>query len=425
MDSTRQGLRRGAPLDNRDLEHVETAIGRLRRSPGTFIGPGELAAEAGVGVAALRRLVRDHFHSTPGRLIAAARGAATRQLLLSRRPLDSIARAVGYPDQASFERAFRRYAGLSAAEFRRLRGAAEVEITLPRRFAAGAAFAHLCRDSRSRSERRTEGGAEVAVRLGGAPAVLALELTAGGRRLGVRIELAGTGRRRARPPATAAAEALELTRRLLGLTADPAPFERWVARRPELAALVDGRRGLRIPLARDPFDCLLWAIVGQQVNLAFAYTLRRVVFELAGEPAGRGLLAPPEPAAVARLSPADLTGRQFSRGKAEYLLDAARAVAAGELPLAAMAGWPATRIEAALLARRGLGPWSTHYVMMRGFGLADCLPVGDSGLAQGLVRFFGLAARPRGAEVVRLMEPFRPYRSFATAHLWKSLETEP
>ena len=90
-----------------------------------------------------------------------------------------------------------------------------------------------------------------------------------------------------------------------------------------------------------------------------------------------------------------------------------------------MQGWPATRVEAALLARRGLGPWSTHYVMMRGFGFADCVPVGDSGLTRGLTRFFRLAAPPTGAEVLSMMEPFRPYRSFATAHLWKSLENEP
>jgi 3-methyladenine DNA glycosylase/8-oxoguanine DNA glycosylase/AraC-like DNA-binding protein len=413
---------RTAPKRNADnspeIARLEAAVDALRRSPGELRDAGGLAAAAGVGGARLRELIRDQYHSTPSRLIAETRAAAARLLLLAtRRPTDKIAAEVGFADPAACDRALRRHAGLDAAGLRRLRGARGFEATLPHHFDGARALGHVGRDVESSSERVDGLRAAVGMRVGGAPAVLALDLRGG--RLRGRL----TARRKL--PAGAAAEGLEVARRLLGLATDPAPFERWVARRPTLAALVDGRRGLRIQLARDPFDCLLWAIVGQQVNLRFAYTLRRAVFALAGEPAGDGLLAPPTPQEVAALDAADLTRRQFSRSKAEYLLAAARAVAAGELPLRAMAAWTAPRVEAALLARRGLGPWSTHYVMMRGFGLADCAPVGDSGLSRGLVRFYGLPAPPTGAEVLRLLEPFRPFRSFATTHLWKSLETEP
>jgi AraC family transcriptional regulator of adaptative response / DNA-3-methyladenine glycosylase II len=113
--------------------------------------------------------------------------------------------------------------------------------------------------------------------------------------------------------------------------------------------------------------------------------------------------------------------RQLSRRKAEYLLDAARAIAAGDLPLDELARGPAPALERALLERRGIGPWTARYVMLRACGLADCVPVGDAGLAAALERFFALPARPGPEETEALMLPFAPHRSFATNHLWTSL----
>ena len=46
-----------------------------------------------------------------------------------------------------------------------------------------------------------------------------------------------------------------------------------------------------------------------------------------------------------------------------------------------------------LLGVRGLGPWSVHYLMMRSFALADCLPAGDVALQRNLQRFYALDPR--------------------------------
>ncbi len=133
--------------------------------------------------------------------------------------------------------------------------------------------------------------------------------------------------------------------------------------------------------------------------------------------------AHPTPAAVAALDYGDLTTRRFSRRKAEYLVDTARRVAAGELSLEL--GGPAPALERRLLAVRGLGPWSVQYFLMRGAGLADCAPVGDAALAAALQRFFALGHRPDAGEARARMEPFAPLRSLATFHLWQSLGDAP
>jgi 3-methyladenine DNA glycosylase/8-oxoguanine DNA glycosylase len=124
------------------------------------------------------------------------------------------------------------------------------------------------------------------------------------------------------------------------------------------------------------------------------------------------MYAHPDPAAVARLDYEDLTRRQFSRRKAEYLIDVARSGTDFE----AMRD-PLTTPDS-LLPIRGFGIWSANYVLMRGCGLADCVPVGDSGLTSSLQEFYRLETRPDAAKTLALMKRFAPYRSLATFHFW-------
>jgi len=301
---------------------------------------------------------------------------------------------------------------------------AEFTLALPAGYSALGTLRFLGRDAESLCERVTARGFVKAVRLAGRPALLAVEV--GARRARCRISAPASGRR-ARPFEPAALDAARrVARRLLGLAGgDPAAFERH-AQRLGAGRLVAGRLGLRIPLAAEPFEGLVWAILGQQVNVAFAATLRRRLIALAGEPlGGDGAILHPKPEAVAALEPRDLLPLQLSRGKAGYLVGAARAVTAGELPLDRLADEPPAEVEARLLALRGVGPWTAQYVMLRALGLPDCVPVGDSGLATALARFYALDRRPGPAETRELLAPFSPYRSLATAHFWASLGDPP
>ena len=252
-----------------------------------------------------------------------------------------------------------------------------------------------------------------ALRLDGRPALLSVELVNGKAR--ARVE----ARRTLLPHEIGRAHTQLL--RLLGLTLDPTPFERRTRTDPDVRRLVQSRRGLRIPQTPDAFEGLVWAIVGQQVNLAFAFTCRNRLIDLAGARAGGGLTAHPTPAEVARLEYTDLTKLQYSQRKAEYLIDASRAIASGDLNLEGLHNASATTADETLMAIRGLGRWSVNYILMRSLGFADCVPVGDSGLVRALQEFNGLDARPGPDETLALMERFAPHRSLATFHLWKTL----
>lgn len=401
-----------------DRERVEELVERMRASPSGFADVEDVARASGLGSSKLHELFRRHFHATPAQLLARARVAAAGRLLVeTTRSVADVAFEVGVNGLSTFNESFRRLQAMSPLEYRRLLGAPSFRITLPPGYLLAPALEYLGREGESLTIRREGPALTTALRLGGVPALLRAEIADGA--VTASIEAS-------RPlPEDAAVQAHGYLLALLGLTRDPGPFEKAVASLPRVSALLEGRPALRIPLIPDPFDALLWVIVGQQVNLPFAFTLRRRLVEKAGEPAGDGLFAPPTPEAVAELEAEDLLRSQFSGRKAEYLIGTARLVAEGQLPLDRLAAASATRIEQELLAVRGLGPWSASYLMMRSFGFEDCVPVGDSGLVRGLMKLYGLPARPDVEETQDLMRPFAPYRSWATFHLWQSLKEEP
>jgi 3-methyladenine DNA glycosylase/8-oxoguanine DNA glycosylase len=214
----------------------------------------------------------------------------------------------------------------------------------------------------------------------------------------------------------------QAVRRMAGLDGQREAWLQLATRLPDAARLLGNKSALWLPLTAEPFEALCWAIIGQQINLSFATALRRSLIQLAGVPiAGSTLLAHPGPEQVAALTAEQLTAQRFSRAKAAYLLGAAQAVLDGRLPLAELSSQDASAAESRLLSLRGVGPWTARYVMLRGLGFADSAPIGDSGLATALQRFYALPARPDARQTEQLMQVFSPCRSLATLHLWASL----
>lgn len=393
------------------LESIEALITEIRRAPADFHDTRSIVRRSGFGASRVFELFRLHYHQTPAEVLRRARLAHSRRALLDGdTPLVAIANAAGFESLSVFHDHFRRQTGLTPGDYRRLHGAASFAIHLPKNYPLPHLRRALSRDPHSVTERLDGNTYTAAVRLPGGPAVITLRIAAG------QVEVDSTGAQ--------AAAVHQVVVNLLGLDQDADAFSR-LARKLGLARLVRGREGLRLCQTHSVFEGLLWAIIGQQINFPFACLLRRRLFELAGTPLAGGLIAPPTPADVAALNPADLQARQFSRQKAAYLIATANLIATGGLDLDALAGMSATRVERTLMAVRGLGPWSVNYLMMRSLGFADCVPYGDTGVTSGLQTLFKLEQRPDVDATRRLMNVFSPHRSLATAHLWQLNQTQP
>ena len=206
---------------------------------------------------------------------------------------------------------------------------------------------------------------------------------------------------------------------MLGLRIDPAAFADFVGGDPVLGPVLARQPGLRIVQSASIFEALTWAIIGQQINLGFAITLRRTLIQVAGRPHSSGLWCYPEAADVARLQPEDLGTRKFSRAKAETLLRLAQLVDQGKLSLARERD--PVEVSRELLAVKGIGPWTVNYALLRGYAYPDCSLHGDVAVRTALHQLMGGEARPGIAEAERLLERYKPHRTMAAAYLWASL----
>jgi DNA-3-methyladenine glycosylase II len=269
-----------------------------------------------------------------------------------------------------------------------------------------------------------------AVRLGGRPVLL--EVAGNGTLEAPRVAVRLLASERATAgPASDDAALLSLAAEAVGrwwrLDQDPAELEPIAARDPVLGGLLARLRGARAPLMPSPFECLVWAILGQQITVAFAYKMKRALVERYGERlayAGRTYWLFPEAARLAEADPDELRGLQFSRQKREYVRGLAALVAEGRIPWDELAARPAEEAIAALAALRGVGRWTAEYVLMRGLGHADVIPAADIGLQTAIGRAYGLGRKATEREVRALAERWVPRRSHAAFAWWWSRSAE-
>ncbi len=210
--------------------------------------------------------------------------------------------------------------------------------------------------------------------------------------------------------------------RLLDLGADPAAIVAVLGRDPLLAPAVAARPGLRVPGAWDSFELGIRAVLGQQVSVAGASTLagRLVLAHGAALPpdlAGDGLthLFP----LPGKLAVADLVGLGLPGARARTLSGLGAAVLAN--PHLFDTGALEADL-ARLTALRGIGPWSANYMAMRALRHGDAFPAGDLGLLRALG---GAGPLPSHASLAARAEAWRPFRAYATLHLWTSVDPGP
>lgn len=225
-------------------------------------------------------------------------------------------------------------------------------------------------------------------------------------------------------PARAAQEGLALVQRMLGLAQDVAAFEAQWRGHPQLGPLLVRQPGLRVPVTATPFEALAWAIMGQQISVAAALSLRRRVILAAGLRHESGLYAHPQAAQVLTLGMERLRAAGLSQSKAQSLLAVAEGVQSGALPLDTWAlapQLPAAEIRAALLAIKGIGPWTVSYALLRGFGWLDGSLHGDVAVRRGIRQLLQADAPVEPAQAEAWLAPFAPWRALVAAHLWEML----
>ena len=101
-----------------------------------------------------------------------------------------------------------------------------------------------------------------------------------------------------------------------------------------LSPLVKRYYGLRIVGMPDLFESLVWAIIGQQINLNFAYTLKKRFVQDFGESIvfeNETYWVFPSYDKIAQIEVEELRNHQFTTRKAEYIIGIAKAMTTNEI----------------------------------------------------------------------------------------------
>lgn len=178
---------------------------------------------------------------------------------------------------------------------------------------------------------------------------------------------------------------------------------------PHWAAII-ARVGLP-PLRRRAggFEGLAAIIVSQQLSVASARAvLARVttVFD------------PLTPQRILAATDEEMRLSGLSRPKQRTLTALATALASGALDLDTLTEATPETVQERMTAIYGIGPWTADVYLLFCLGHRDAFAAGDLAIQEAARQAFGLAERPKAAELLALAEAWRPWRGVAARLLW-------
>jgi len=378
-------------------------------------GVAGLARRVGYSPRQLHRLLAAEVGAGPLALARAQRAADARTLIeTTDLPFGEVAFAAGFGSVRQFNDTVLAVFGTSPGGLRAARrapttggGPGTITLRLPYRapMATGAVLGFLGTRAVAGVEEATASGYRRTLDLPRAPGLADLAAVDGHVRcrltLGDQRDLGAAVRR---------------CRHLLDLDADPEAVDGQLGQDPVLGPLVAATPGLRVPGAVSGDELAVRAVLGQQVSVAGARTIAGRLTAALGEPlpVPDGGLTHLFPRAAA-VAAADDTLLPMPAARRRALRGLAGALADGRIVLDP--GADREEVRARLLALPGIGPWTASYVAMRALGDPDAFLATDLGVRRALERQ-GRSGAPADAE--REAERWRPWRSYALAHLWNA-----
>jgi AraC family transcriptional regulator, regulatory protein of adaptative response / DNA-3-methyladenine glycosylase II len=381
-------------------------------------GVGGLASQLGYSERQLHRILISELGASPIALARAHRAHSARLLLDCRDlTLAEVATAAGFGSIRQFNQTMRDVFGMSPSELRNgARSAARLPANMIRLqlacrepFDGTAVVRFLSRHEVPGLEHVHGNSYTRALALERGEGVVTLTP----RNAGVNCELQLEDLR----DLTAA---IARCRRLFDLDADPVAVQTELSDRPIIGELVRAHPGVRIPGTVDGFELAVRTIIRENNSPEAARATTARIVRLHGRPLRMATehVTHNFPTADA-LSAADPDTLGTDPGRADAIHVLATRVAASEIVLGAGADLEESMSK--LLAVPGIDPWIASYVAMRVLGDPDAFLYGCRRIERALKQ---LGVPPRTSIVAAAAEQWRPWRSYAVAQLWRSLDHE-
>ncbi len=157
------------------------------------------------------------------------------------------------------------------------------------------------------------------------------------------------------------------------------------------------------------FPGLASIVCSQQLSTASAAAIWKRL-ELAFDPFHHDVIAA---ARADKLKRAGLSG-----AKIKTFRNIARAVREGSLRIEILADISAEDAHEALVAVKGIGPWTADIYLLFCIGHADAFPAGDLALQEAARIAFGKRKRPNAKQLEEIAKRWKPWRGVAARVLW-------
>lgn len=157
------------------------------------------------------------------------------------------------------------------------------------------------------------------------------------------------------------------------------------------------------------FQTLILTILEQQVSLASAYAAFKKLKEKIGYVT---------PSKILSLSDEELRVCYFSRQKIIYARELAQAIQSKTLRLNKFSNAHEDEIRIELKKVKGIGDWTVDVYLMHALQRTDLFPLGDIALVNSLKEVKQLHADTSKEKMLKISEPWRPYRTIASMILW-------
>lgn len=205
---------------------------------------------------------------------------------------------------------------------------------------------------------------------------------------------------------------------MLSLADDLRPFYALAEKDPEFQPILRSLFGYHPVRFQSGFEAAVWAILSQRNRMATARNMYRSLVRSFGHKAevdGITCWAFPEPEELAGRSEGDLTmvARNLRRG--EFLIDAARSFAM--VPPDFLESAEYEEVEEWLRGINGIGPWSASFVLWRGLGRSQTVPLPDRPFLDAASRIYGGGVTLSDAEVLRIARRYHPWQGYWAHYL--------
>jgi len=209
------------------------------------------------------------------------------------------------------------------------------------------------------------------------------------------------------------------------LDRDIGPFYKLLKMDPDFNVLAKKYNGFRMVGIPDLFETLCWCVIGQQINLQFAYKVKNRVVESFGQSIkheGMVYYVFPEPEVLREVKIEEYRAMQLTTRKAEYIKGISELFCDGTLSKEKLLKLgDEEMMRKKLMEVRGRGEWTANYAVMKSLRGMDCVPYGDSGVNMALLKFKGIPKKNNRALVDAVFDEFPGWRSYLVYYLGRSL----